>query len=391
MARQASLQSELESLAGAARAGSEADAVDGVVPQAVARPATADAMAEIVRYANAHGLAVIPLGGRQHRGLGNIPARYDIALDTTALNAVVDYEPEDLTITCQAGITIGALRAATGAAGQMVPFDPDIPDKATVGGVLAADAWGASRLSLGAARDFTIGLRVVTGDGLISRAGGRVVKNVAGYDMCKLYIGSLGTLAVITEATFKTLPLPHATHDLAHQFASAADACSIANEALLRGLSLRSAVVTRAGDRWALHLALAASEAAVERSVSEIAALASEAGGETASAVSAEVHPVRVRLATLPSRLPGLLGDLPATATVSAYPTLGVARVGFNDNAALSPVNGAKMIVEMCPPDAKQAMDVFGRAPQSLPLMRALKERLDPNAVLSPGRSVGRL
>jgi glycolate oxidase FAD binding subunit len=348
-------------------------------------------VADVVRYANTHGLALIPLGGRQPRGLGNAPARYDVALDTTALDAVVDYEPEDLTITCQAGITLGALRAATGASGQMVPFDPAIPDEATVGGVLAADVWGPSRLSLGASRDFTIGLRVVTGDGLTSRAGGRVVKNVAGYDMCKLYIGSLGTLAVITEATFKTLPLPHATRELSFAFATSADACAIANQALTRGLSLRSAVVTRATEGWALHLTLAASEAAVERSAAEITALADVAGGEATSPVIAAARSVAVRLATLPSRLPEILSELPASTSVSAYPTLGVARVGLDDLVSLEVPSGAKIVVESCPPGIKSGIDVFGRPPQSLALMRGLKARLDPDGVLSPGRFVGRL
>jgi len=210
MVRQTTLLTELQSIAGAenVRPGDDAFAVDGIAPLAVVRPATAEDAAAVIRHANATGLAVIPVGGKQRGGPGNVPARYDVALDMTALSTIVEYEPDDLTLTCGAGMTLGELRKAAAAAGQMVAFDPEIAGEATVGGALAADLWGPSRVSLGGPRDFTIGLRVITGDGLITRAGGRVVKNVAGYDLCKLYVGSLGTLAVITEATFKVQPLP---------------------------------------------------------------------------------------------------------------------------------------------------------------------------------------
>ena len=207
MVSQATLLTELQTIAGAENVRPGQRRVRG--RRRYARggsfgPATAEAAAAVIRHANAEKLAVIPVGGEQRAGPGNVPARYDIALDVSGLSAIVDYEPEDLTITCGASMTLGALREATAAAGQMVPFDPDISGEATIGGGLAADLWGPSRLSLGGPRDFTIGLRVITGDGLITRAGGRVVKNVAGYDLCKLYVGSLGTLAVITEANVQS-------------------------------------------------------------------------------------------------------------------------------------------------------------------------------------------
>ena len=203
MVRQEDLLTDLQSIAGAEnlRPGSDEFAVDGVTPQAIVRPATVEAAAAVLGHANESRLAVIPIGGKQRGGPGNVPARYDIALDVTALSGVVEYEPDDLTITCGAGMTLGELRKTTAAAGQMVGFDPEIADEATIGGALAVDLWGPSRLSLGGPRDFTIGLRVITGDGLITRAGGRVVKNVAGYDLFKLYGGSLGTVAVVPEAT----------------------------------------------------------------------------------------------------------------------------------------------------------------------------------------------
>ncbi len=394
MVRQATLLTELQSIAGAenVRPGSDEFAVDGIAPQAVVRPATVEAAAAVIRHANATRLAVIPIGGKQRRGPGNVPARYDIALDVTALSAVAEYEPEDLTITCGAGMTLGDLRKATAAAGQMVAFDPEIADEATVGGALAADLWGPSRVSLGGPRDFTIGLRVITGDGLITRAGGRVVKNVAGYDLCKLYVGSLGTLAVITEATFKVQPLPKATRDLAFMTGSAAEACGIASESLMRGLSLRSAVVARADERWRLDITLAGSEAAVERSAREFASLAGDSGqGTRDRAEPSDDRPIGVRIAALPSELPSLLERRPANERFVAYPTLGVVRMRLRDESELPSLVAMGAVIENAPPEVKRGIDVFGPEPPSLPLMRSIKAQLDPNGVLSPGRFVGRL
>lgn len=394
MVRQASLLTDLQSITGAedVHPGSDEFAVDGIAPQAIVRPATVEAAAAVIRHANASGLAVIPIGGRQRRGPGNVPARYDIALDVTALSGIDEYEPDDLTITCGAGMTLGELRKTTAAPGQMVAFDPEIADEATVGGALAADLWGPSRVSLGGPRDFTIGLRVITGDGLITHAGGRVVKNVAGYDLCKLYVGSLGTLAVITEATFKVQPLPKTTRQTAFTTGSAAEACGIAGESLMRGLSLRSAVVTRAEERWRLDITLAGSEAAVERSALELAALAGDGGRGTGErAEPADERPIGVRIAALPSELPSLLEELPSHARFLAYPTLGVVRMRLRDEGELPPLVAMGAVVEDAPPEVKRGIDVFGPEPASLPLMRSIKAQLDPNNVLSPGRFVGRL
>jgi glycolate oxidase FAD binding subunit len=393
MVRQATLLTDLQSIAGAEnlRPGSGEFAVDGVTPQAIVRPATVEAAAAVIRHANASGLAVIPIGGKQRGGPGNVPTRYDIALDVTALSGIAEYEPDDLTITCGAGMTLGELRKATAAAGQMVAFDPEIADEATVGGTLAADLWGPSRLSLGGPRDFTIGLRVITGDGLITRAGGRVVKNVAGYDLCKLYVGSLGTLVVITEATFKVQPLPKATRQTAFTAGSATEACGIAGDSLMRGLSLRSAVVTRAGERWRLDIALAGSESAVERSARELASLAGDNQARADRDEPVDKGPIGVRITTLPSKLPALLERLPTDAPFVAYPTLGVVRMRLRDEGELPTLMAMGAVVEDAPPQVKRGIDVFGPEPSSLPLMRSIKAQLDPNCVLSPGRFVGRL
>jgi glycolate oxidase FAD binding subunit len=395
--KQASLASDLAAIAGrqGVSPGSGADAVDGIAPKTVVRPGTYDEVCAVLRYANEARLAVIPLGGRLHTGLGNLPSRYDVALDVTRLDQVVEFEPADLTITVQAGMTLGALREAAAEARMMVPFDPELPGEATVGGVLAAALSGPSRMSLGAPRDFTIGMRVVTADGRLTRAGGRVVKNVAGYDLCKLYIGSLGTLGVIVEATFKTIPLPQAEQTLAFDFKDAQEACGLVSRVVRSGLAVRSASMVRDGSVWRLQLTLAGMHAAVERSARELA-LTPSPSPAAANGVARDKAPLVLKMSVLPSKLPALLADVSKEAQIEALPATGLCRIA-GDVDALAPIHSlaskysATCVIERCPSDLKRELDVFGKAPSSLDLMRAIKKEFDPNNVLSPGRMVGRI
>lgn len=404
MVKQASLASELAAIIGDEHVApaSETHSVDGVAPEVVASPTTYDDVCRLLAYANEHRLAVVPLGGRQHAGLGNSPASYDIALDTRRLTGVVEFEPADLTITCRAGTTLRELRAATSASGLMVPFDPAIADEATIGGVLAANVSGPARVSLGTPRDFTIGMRVVTADGRLTRVGGKVVKNVAGYDLCKLYIGSLGTLAVIVEATFKTVPLPQKQLSLAFDFAEPIAACRLVSDAVRGGLKVRSALLTHDMPHWRLRIDITGTPEAVARSEFDIAAAASGLGAKQVAAdhSAGSVSPVVVRIDTLPPRLSALLSDaaeaLPL-ARIEAQPWDGVCRVGVGDSSAttvaraLAARHGATCVMERCPTDAKREIDVFGEQPASFALMQSVKREFDPNGVLSPGRFVGRL
>jgi glycolate oxidase FAD binding subunit len=404
--KQASLAWDLASIVGPENAapGTPAYAVDGLAPKSVVRPRTYEEVCGVIRYANAGRLAVIPLGGHLHAALGNLPERYDLALDVSRLNQVVEFEPADLTITCQAGITLGALRQATGAAGMVVPFDPALPNGATVGGVLASALTGLARMSLGAPRDFTIGLRVVTADGRLTRAGGKVVKNVAGYDLCKLYIGSLGSLGVIVEATFKTVPLPKSERLLAFEFNDPASACALVSRAVHAGLAVRSASLVREAGRWRLDPSLAGMAAAVERSVRDLdkwsgqEALPTPAGAGEGPGVGVPA-PLIAKLSVLPNRLSALVAEAPTHAGIQAHPATGLCRLSFPEATAeaIAQVRafaarfGGTCIIERCPPDLKRGIDVFGDAPPSLALMRAVKAEFDPNRVLSPGRFVGRL
>jgi glycolate oxidase FAD binding subunit len=414
--KQASLASDLASIVGRENAvpGTSEYAVDGLAPKTVVRPGTPEEVAGLMQYANANELAVIPLGGRNHAAIGNLPERYDLALDLARLDRVVEFEPADLTVTCQAGITLGALRQATGEAHMMVPFEPSLPDSATVGGVLAGALSGPSRMSFGAPRDFTIGMRIVTGDGKLTRAGGKVVKNVAGYDLCKLYIGSLGTLGVITEASFKTVPLPQSEQRLEFDFGDSATACALVSRAISAGLAVRATLLIREPACWRLHVALAGMSAAVQRSARDLTEWAPtpipesarnpniDSAKQTSPSVGQGPSPdpaLVTRLSILPSRLPSLLADAASLGAVEGQPANGVCRLSLPEATpeAIANVNtlaerlGAACVIERCPPNLKRNIDVFGDAPPSLPLMRAIKAEFDPNRVLSPGRFVGKI
>src|SRR5438552_4761210 len=179
-----------------------------MVPQVVAFPDTAEQIAEIVRLAAEHRWAVIPRGGGTQMGMGGTPRAADVVVCTTAMNRVLEYEPADLVVTVQAGVRLAELQRQLAEHGQLLALDPPLPEQATIGGIIAANSNGPLRLRYGTCRDMLLGIKVVNADSSITKGGGKVVKNVTGYDMCKLYTGSLGSLGIIVEASFKLTPLP---------------------------------------------------------------------------------------------------------------------------------------------------------------------------------------
>ena len=192
--------------------------VDGLSPDRVERPASVDELSRIIADANAAGAAVIPWGGGTRMSLGNSPERYDVAVDLTGISGIVEYEPADLTIVVSGGTTVAELQTLLGESGQRLDFDPPEPAAATIGGSLASNAVGPLRSSVGGVRDLAIGLQVVEADGAVTKSGGRVVKNVQGFDLVRLHIGALGTLGIITEVAFKVAPFPADTQTVAGWF-----------------------------------------------------------------------------------------------------------------------------------------------------------------------------
>ena len=182
--------------------------IDGQAPDGVVRPESRQQVAEVVGWARQENVALFPRGGGVHVSLGNQPGRRGVVLDLSRCNRVLDFQPSDLTVTAEAGVTLDSLQQHLAAGGKFLPLESPISGAATIGGILAANVTGPLRSSLGLPREWLIGIGVVNAQGVETKAGGKVVKNVTGYDLDKLYTGSLGTLGIIVEAAFKLAPLP---------------------------------------------------------------------------------------------------------------------------------------------------------------------------------------
>src|SRR6516225_2047181 len=196
------------------RAATAGDAVSGMQPKFVAQPANEQELATLLSCANEAGIAVIPRGGGTKLGWGNPPKRADLVVSTARLKRVLEHAWADLTVSVEAGCTFETLQEKLAEHGQRLAFDGLWPQRSTVGGLLSANDSGALRLRFGALRDLIIGVTLALPDGTLASSGGKVVKNVAGYDLPKLATGAFGTLGVITRAVFRVHPLPHNTRTL---------------------------------------------------------------------------------------------------------------------------------------------------------------------------------
>src|SRR5947209_7456006 len=222
-------------------------AVDGVLPRFAIIPDTVEQVSQAVAMANQQGLTLITRGGGSRLNLGGIPERIDVLLEMDSLTRLLEHEAPDLTCHVEAGLTLAALQAQLATKGQRLALDPPDAQQATIGGILASNASGPKRLRYGTARDMVIGLRVVQANGEISRSGGSVVKNVAGYDLNKLYIGSLWTLGIIVEANFKLQPLPIAERTLLLTYTNALEAMQTIIAILGSSLTLSALELIDAG------------------------------------------------------------------------------------------------------------------------------------------------
>src|SRR5713226_8548026 len=184
------------------------DAVDGVQPRAVVEPGSAKEMARMLRLADSSGLSIAPRGGGTKLGWGNPPRCLDLVFSTSRLERIIEHAWADMTATVESGCTVARFQKALAEHGQRLALDPLWPERATIGGILATNDSGSLRVRFGALRDLIIGITLALPDGTLAKSGGKVVKNVAGYDLPKLATGSLGTLGIITQAIFRLYPLP---------------------------------------------------------------------------------------------------------------------------------------------------------------------------------------
>ena len=394
--------------------------VDGLLPSKVMRPVDAEDAARGLRLCDRIPAAVVVWGGGTQIRLGARPRRYDLAFSTEKMAQLLEYEPADLTCRVQAGMTLRELQEQLGAQGQRLPLDPPHPERATVGGMVAANASGLSRARYGTVRDWVIGIAVAYPSGKVARAGGKVVKNVAGYDLMKLHIGALGTLGVVAEVNLKVQARPQSVTTvlghfetapaaiqagvgLAHQYL--APACSI----VLDRQALWACGLT-ADWSWTLALKLEGYAREVDAGRDLAARSIRDAGGrveahedppgfwDAARDWSSPLEGEVVLRAFVPiADLARLAGTVPGSAQVMLQPGAGVAEVRLVGSQAASALRSLRaaagedgqVIVASAPPEIKAALDVWGPPPTGFPIMRALKEALDPNGVLNPGRFVG--
>ena len=212
----------------------DAYAIDGVIPKAVARPGGRPQVVQVMRWASEEGVTVFSKGGGTQLSLGNVPGRVDLVVDLSRCDRVVDFQPSDLTATVEAGVTLDSLQQRLAEGGKFLALEAPLSARATIGGILAANVTGPLRFAYGPPRDWLIGIETVSPQGVETKAGGKVVKNVTGYDLDKLYTGSLGTLGIFLEATFKLSPLPPESSALVAVFPSVQSAVHCGGQLLRR-------------------------------------------------------------------------------------------------------------------------------------------------------------
>jgi glycolate oxidase FAD binding subunit len=378
------------------------------------RPPDAAACARLVAESAAASRSLRIRGAGTKDYLGEVLPT-DAVLDTTALAGVVAHVPADLTVTVGAGTRFADLRAALARAGQFLPLDPPHADAATIGGIVAANSTGFWRARYGGVRDLLIGTTAVLGDGTIARSGGRVVKNVAGYDLNKLFVGSLGTLGVLVECTFKVLPRPPLTQGAHARFARVADAFAAA-DAIVRTSARPAALAISGGPggSWELLLQADGDAAPVARTLDLLSRSADTNGAsaqrhEGVPAVLATLNEISARGEGIVVRAALPLAAQPAFATAAArlegFAQLvadaagGIVRVvlrgddrvildGADALLAAARVCGGSARVERRPDSLRARLRAWGDAePAGLFLMRRLKEAFDPRGILEPGRS----
>jgi glycolate oxidase FAD binding subunit len=421
--------------------------VDGVRPKAVVVPETVEEVAEILKRAGEEGFAVTPWGGGTMMGLGGVQKKMDVVLLLQRLNTVVEYLPEDLVITAQAGVTLENLQAVVGKKNQFLPLDPPYSLIATLGGIVASNSFGPLRYLYGGVRDLMLGVRVANSDGSLTRVGGKVVKNVAGYDIKKLYVGSLGTLGVIVHTTFKLYPVPTFEGTFVSAFRSLEDLCKASREVLktchasigigpsaIEGFDPNSCRIFGGGDfdipeHYVLALRVSSmAKQSMEKRILELTEIARKCQSMATLSMDGDKHEalwkrireypglssdkfsVRCKVSTLISRVEDVMDVTQKVSEKHALPHsiighmgLGMLHIYLNsDNPdelakaveelrayVLGIGSGGSLVVEAAPLSLKGRVDTWGPVRKDFFLMQAIKSRFDPRGILNPGRFIG--
>ncbi len=413
--------------------------VDGRAPEAVVLPASKEEVAAVLVAAGEAQTPVIPWGGGTKMGIGAPPQRVGLVLALKRLARLLEHEPGDLTATVQAGMTLGALQRELGARGQWLSLDPAHADEATLGGIVSSNAAGPRRHLYGACRDLVIGLTVVTATGALVKGGGKVVKNVAGYDLPKLFVGAFGTLGVVVEVTVKLRPKPDTDRMVVARFASLKEAGSAARAVmgsdllpsaldLVDGETLR-ALVLGGPDGAALLIGVDGIAEQVHWQCAEVERMLRLQGLVDARVLDAEARDAAwrgrgslgrsafpetaavMKWVVLPAQVADVMEQGMGVAQRAGLPVAMAAHAGDGiieavlaggagaDSAKVSDVLtewrslvravGGQALVESAPLAIKERVPVWDDPGPALRIMQRIKSQLDPAGLLNPGRFVG--
>lgn len=403
----------------AVHAGVAADAVDGVRPRLAAVPASGEALAATLAWASSERLSVRVSGGGTKQDWGAPGGTVDLLLSTAALSGVVEHRHGDLTATVEAGTTLAAVNATLAARGQRLPWDPPWPRQATIGGIVATNDSGPRRHGHGAPRDSIIGVTLARVDGRVAKAGGIVVKNVAGYDLSRLLTGSFGCLGVVLTATFKLAPAPPASRTVAVAVDTLEDAAPIAAD--LAGSPLTPTAVEVAWAPARLLVRFESVEASVAQQAEEARALVGARGvavvlGGEEERAAWNRHAAHwsqggtlVKLSALPAELFPTLAWLRDRAAADGIELAAAGRAGLgvvdvrldgplDEQARLVedlrerlPVGRGSAVIRRGDPALRRRVDPWGPIGDGMRVMTAIKRQFDPEGLLNAGRGPGGL
>jgi glycolate oxidase FAD binding subunit len=406
-----------------------ARAVDGVHPCVICSPTDAEEVSAALRVCRETDAAVTPWGGGTAIQIGNLPERVEVIIDVCKLNHVIEHDHANLTATVQSGITLAATQQITARARQFLPFDAPSPQRSTIGGIVAANLNGTRRVCYGSVRDLVVGMKVALPTGKHIKAGGKVVKNVAGYDMCKLFVGSLGTLGIITELTLRLTPLPEAATTLAvsgtlpkiSEFAGEILDSVLLPSAIVLWTSETSSSSEAPGLGWQMAVRAEGFAEQVDRHLRDLQLMAERLSLDTVTYSNPAHeklwagicdfpllgHELVYRLMLPRSAIADWLhgvqdwGSSDFRAAIVADMAAGAIWVGSNETRSAAAQftklkskaaqhKGHVVLIE-APAEVKRDLDIWGATPPAFFLMRRIKQQFDPQRLMNPGRFVGHL
>ena len=387
--------------------------IDGITSRVVITPESNEQIVTALRHCSEARATVAPWGGGTAMALGNPPRQVDVVMKLEKLNRVIEHDSANLTVSAQCGMTLAALQSTLQGERQFVPIDAPFPARSTLGGIVAANLNGPRRSACGSVRDLVIGMKVVLASGEAIKAGGKVVKNVAGYDMCKLFIGSLGTLGIIAEVTIRVAPvaeiaatlIARGTLDQAQNFVK-----DLARSQLLPG----AVFLLRQNnpDDWRIAVGCEGFTETVARQLHDLQAIAPRAGMKTEVARAEHHSDLWAKLRDLPFEadrvvyrvtipraaifafieqikdwnIREIVSDTSTGTVWLAFPASKAAIARFSAIEKLALERQGHAVIFAAPAALKTGINVWGPSPTTLSLMREIKRQFDPDELLNPGR-----